>query len=161
MMMCLVLEFFCSFLVFFISENLMLVDWSLIMICFGDCFCLCGLLMWWEVMILEDVSVIFMDDVIFRSFFVVDFLGVLGILEIWMSDCWLYCFSLFNCRCRFLFFWCKRLILVCIGFIICWIKFWIFFLIEVLMDVLIMFVIFCRLLLDSVRGWGLIKYWVG
>lgn len=28
-------------------------------------------------MILEDVSVIFMDDVIFRSFFVVDFLGVL------------------------------------------------------------------------------------
>lgn len=96
--------FWSFFLVFFISENLMLVDWSLIMICFGDCFCLCGLLMWWEVMILEDVSVIFMDDVIFRSFFVVDFLGVLGILEIWMSDCCLYCFSLFNCRCRFFVF---------------------------------------------------------
>lgn len=135
--------------------NLVLIELSFVIIWWGLVFCFFGCLMWCEFIILLGESLIFVLEVVLSILVLVFFELDLGMLDNFMSGCWLYCLSLFRFLCRFMLFFWSCLILFCNGLVFFLIMLEILLWREFLMVFLIVFVIFFMLFVEMVIycGW--------
>lgn len=164
MVIFLVFGLFLNFFEFLMRWNLRLIDFSLVIICFGCVWFWFGLFIWCDIIIFFFCRGILIVEIVFRILLLVFLLVVFGILVIWIKGFWLYCLSLLIFWKRFLFCFFKMLIFFFSGWVVLWILVFMMFWIWVLIVVSLVFskdfiviVMCCMLLLYIVNGFVIIN----